>query len=77
MELKYEEVANKIDKNILKMTILVYDNNTSIINEKEKVVASKEVICHKCGQICLIDFREYKVILENCRNKHENKIRLD
>ena len=77
MGIKYEEAANKIDKNNLKMNILVYDSNTSIINEKERVVASKEVICPKCGDICLIDFREYKVILKNCRNKHENKIRLD
>ena len=77
MELKYEELGNEIDKNNIKKYILVYDNNTNIINEEKRMIESKDVICPTCGEICLIDFREYKVILEKCRNKHESRIRID
>ena len=74
LELKYKEIVNEIDKENLKMKILVYDNNSNIINDR--IIKSKDIICPKCGEICLINFKEYKVILENCKNKHENIIKL-
>ena len=76
-ELKYEEIGNEIDRKNKKMRILVYDNTTNIINEKERMIESKDVICPKCGEICMIDFREYKVILEKCKNNHENRIKME
>ena len=74
LELKYKELVNEIDEENLKMKILVYDNDSNIINDR--IIKAKDIICPKCGEICLINFKEYKVILENCKNKHENRIRL-
>ena len=61
LELKYKEIVNEIEKENLKMNILVYDNNSNIINDR--IIKSKDIICPKCGEICLINFKEYKVIL--------------
>ena len=72
LDLKYEEVVKNLEDN----KILVVDN-TNIKNEKERIIESKDVICPKCGEICMIDFREYKVILEKCKNNHENIIKID
>ena len=74
MNLKYKEIANEIDKKNLKMNILVYDNNSK--NEKERIIKSKDVICPRCGEICIINFKEYKIILEKCKNNHENRIEI-
>ena len=71
-ELKLKDVINQIDKVNLKMNILVYDNNTMI--EKERIIESKDIICPKCGEICLINLNDYKIKLNNCKNKHENII---
>ena len=75
MEIKYEELGNEIDKENKQKRILVYDNNTNV--EEKRMIESKDVICPRCGEICMIDFREYKVILEKCRNNHENRIKMD
>ena len=77
LELKYKEIANEIDKQNLKMYILVYDSSSNILNEKERIIKSKDVICPRCGEICLINFKEYKVTLNNCKNKHENILTLN
>ena len=57
------------------MNILVYDNITTI--EKEKIIKSKDIICPKCGELCLIDLNDYNIVLNNCKNQHENKITLN
>ena len=77
LDLKFNEVANQIDKKNLKMNILVKDKNTIIINKNKGIIKSKDIICPKCGEICLIDFKDYKIILNNCKNKDENIILLD
>ena len=59
------------------MNILVYDINSTIINEKEILIKSKDIICPKCGEIFLINFKDYKIILNNCKNNHENIISLN
>ena len=61
LDLHFKEVANKIDKQNLKMNILVYDNDSANIKENEKIIKSKEIICPKCGEICLIDFKEHAI----------------
>ena len=76
LELKFNEVANQKDKQNLKMRILVFDKNINNINEKGRTIKSKDIICPKCGEICLINFKDYKILLNNCKNKHENIISL-
>jgi len=67
-ELTYNEMINSINKNENKMVILVYD-----IKEKEdkSIVKSNEIICPKCGEICKIKFKNYKISLYECKNKHK------
>ena len=51
------------------MNILVYRSSFStVINEGKK--KSKEVICPKCKENCLIDMNNYKIKLYNCKNGH-------
>ena len=76
LELEFKEVANQIDKENKKMNISVYDKDPNII-EEERIIKSKDIICPICGLSCLIDFIEYKIILNNCKNKHENIIRIN
>ena len=75
LDLQLKEVINKMDRQDLKMNILVYDTNSNIIDER--VIQSKDVICPKCGEICLIEFKDYKVRLNNCKNNHESIISLN
>ena len=77
MNLDFNKVANQIDKQNLKMIILVYNKNTGIIKENERIIKSKDIICPKCGEICLIEFKDYKIRLNNCKNKDENIILLN
>ena len=75
LELQYIDVINKIDKENKKMNVLVYDRNTTNINER--IIKSKDIICPKCGELCLLNFNEYKIELNNCKNKHENILLLN
>ena len=78
LDLKFNEVANQIDRQSSKMNILVVENSESnMLNEKDRIVRSKDIICPKCGEICLINFKDYKIILNNCKNKHESLIMLN
>ena len=76
-DLEFNKVVNQIDKQNLKMNILVYDKNSGIIKENERIIKSKDIICPKCGEICLIEFKDYKIRLNNCKNKDENIISLN
>ena len=60
------------------MNILVYNRNSTIIsNKNERIIQSKDIICPICGELCLINFKDYKIILNNCKNNHENIILLN
>ena len=59
------------------MNILVYDKNENNITQNERIVKSKDIICPKFGEICLINFKDYNVILNNCKNNHKNIISLN
>ena len=75
LEFTLKDVINKTDKENKKMNVLVYDRNTTNINER--IIKSKDIICPKCGELCLLNFNEYKIELNNCKNKHENIISLN
>ena len=66
-ELKLEDINNKGNE----IKILVNDINNKNIENKEKIVKEyKDIICLECGNICLLDIKEYKIILNKCVNKH-------
>ena len=77
LELDLSQVANKINKENSKMIILVYDEKAYTINQKEKTIKSKDIICPECGQICLINFKGFELELRNCKNNHTKTIELN
>ena len=70
LELTFNQQANAVDKKRNEMCVLVEKNMSTI--KKEKPTKSKEIICPKCGEICLMKFNEYKIKLYECKNGHEN-----
>ena len=64
--LKLEELA----KNEKEITILVYDNDTTNLNDKK---LTKSIICPECGEDCLMSVDNYKINLSKCDNGHNKK----
>ena len=72
-ELKLEEV-NKKDDDIKILVEDIGDENTENIEEILKQNKNnKDIICPECGNICLIDFNDYKITLNKCINKHSRE----
>jgi len=65
-ELKEDQIR-KDDNN--KKIILIYEYNKNTIFNN--VIKSKEVICPKCQENCLIKIKDYKIVLYNCKDNHE------
>ena len=68
-ELTFIEMANLIDKEQKKMTILV--NNINEINEGKNLIKSKIVICPKCLENIKMKINNYKITLFDCKNGHQ------
>ena len=66
-ELKLEEINNQDNE----IKILVNDLNCENIENKK--ILKQPIVCPECGDICLIDFKDYKIILNNCINNHNNE----
>ena len=68
-ELKQIEQANEIDKNSMKMDIIVTKLEDE--PEKKKKIISKDIICPTCNENILIDIKDYKINLYDCKNNHK------
>ena len=69
-ELKLEDINNKD----IEIKILVYDiNEKNIENKEEKSKEYKDIICPECRNICIINIKDYKIILNECINKHSTE----
>jgi len=68
-ELKLEEINNK-DNEIKILVSDINDKNNEKIENKITLDQYKEIICPECGDSCLIDIKDYKIILNKCINKH-------
>ena len=73
-EIKEDQIPkNENNKKI----ILIYKYNDTIINNNI-FQDSKEVICPTCKENCLIEIKDYKILLYNCKNGHtKNNILLN
>ena len=67
--LTFYEQASKLDKERKEMNVLLYTNET-VVSINKGMVKSKEVICPKCKENCLISFENYQIKLYNCKNGH-------
>ena len=71
-EKKFIEQANSIDKKRKAMNILVIEKaKETKIYLNEGIIKSKEVICPKCGENCLLNLDDFKIKLFGCKNGHE------
>jgi len=72
-ELAFIQMANSLDKTRKKMSILVYDINSTDDNKSK--VKSKNIICPECNEDITMNIKNYKINLIGCKNNHKvNKI---
>ena len=67
-ELTFNEQANDYDKSRKKMNILVTSDEEN--NSKNKRIVSNDVICPECNENILINIKDFKINLSECKNKH-------
>ena len=67
--MKLEELNDKDTD----LKILVYELKDNKSDNKNKIKYSKDIICPKCGENCLISIDDYKISLNQCSNGHEQK----
>ena len=53
-----------------KLKILVFDDINKNKDDKKKIELSKDIICPRCGEICIIFIEDYKINLIECYNGH-------
>ena len=68
-QLTINEQAKEIDKKEGQMKILVYSKLDD--NNQKKEIKNKDIICPKCEEICLLNIKDYKIILYDCKNNHK------
>ena len=68
-ELTFYEQANQLDKNRKEMNVIVYNNNFKEQYKKNEII-SKDIICFYCKENCLIDFKNFKITFNKCKNNH-------
>ena len=68
-ELKFKEQENNVDNKRMKMDILV----TKIEESPNcvKNIISKDVICPECKENIILNFEDYKINLQGCKNNHK------
>ena len=72
LKLKLDNILSENDKKSNNIKILVYSNNTKDDN-LNNIEYSKEIICPKCGKICLINFQDFKISISGCKDNHNLK----
>ena len=73
--LTFNEHANDNDKKDGIMNVLVYQDED---NNNKNIIISKDIICPKCREICLLKIKNYKISFYNCKkNDKLNNILLD
>ena len=74
-QLTFNEHANENDKKNGKMNILVYQNEDINNNEIQNIISSKDIICPKYEEICLLNINDYKISFYDCKKGEKlNKI---
>ena len=76
-ELSFSQIANNEDKIKKEINVLVYSKNNNNNNNESKKVISKDIICPKCYESCIIDLNNYKICLYDCKKNHKTNISLD
>ncbi len=73
-----EKIIRSEDKNKKKIEILVFSKEDENPKEIESKVKSTQVICPECGEIALLNFKNYNLSISRCKNNHKyDKILLE
>jgi len=75
-DLTFDEASNSMDRENNEMRILVFENEEAV-TKIEGLVKSDNIICPKCKEYCIFNFKNYKIRLNDCKNGHDSKISLD
>ena len=67
IELRYDEIANRFDKERKEVSILVINKNTVVLDNKKKL---EFPICPECNENIILEIKDYKINLYDCKNKH-------
>ena len=72
-EIKFSELINFQDRERNEMNILVYKTDESIEEEDNKKIRNSkiEVICPICKENILVNIKDYKINLNNCKYGHK------
>jgi hypothetical protein len=71
-DLTFNEIANPIDKERKIMNIIIEEmKRSTIIEDENSIIKSKEIICPECHENCRICFKDYSINLYDCKNGHE------
>ena len=65
---KFNEQANEYDKQNAKMTIIVYYHKDFDDIWNNEIIKSKDIICPKCGENCLLNIKNYQISFYGCKN---------
>ena len=67
-----DQVINKQDREKSQMIILV--NILDFVDEtkKDSFILSKETICPKCKSSIKMNMKDYKILLDECKNRHKS-----
>jgi hypothetical protein len=68
IELKLNEIINNYDKERKEVSILVINKNNIVALNKEKKLEFP--MCPKCNENIMLEVKNYKINLYNCKNKH-------
>ena len=71
INLNFDQISNKMDKERKKMTLLVNDVNQIDNNINKYLKKSKEIICPQCKENIRIKIKDYKIFLFQCKNGHK------
>ena len=77
-ELTFEQIKEMKEIKISKINISVHKREKSDINENKTIINSNKIICPECGEISIINIKDYRINMYGCKNGHKtNDILLD
>ena len=68
-ELKFKQIIN--NKDMKKISILVFNNKDNENDNNKKEIISNKIICPECKENILINIKDYKINLYECKNGHK------
>jgi len=68
--LTLNEIINENDIKKKKIIINSYKDQNVKDNNNYLNAKNKNIVCPRCGEICLINFKEYKISFYKCKNGH-------